>query len=126
MIVQRTACLVHELVASTAAAFGDSAALTYAGHTLDYRSLYGHIQNFAAGLGKLRLQRTERVGIYLEKRAEAVIAIFGTAAAGCVFVPVNPLLKSEQVAYILRNCNVRVLVTSATRLGTIAGALNRC
>ena len=30
-----------------------------------------------------------------------------------MFVPVNPLLKPDQVAYILRDCNVRVLVTSA-------------
>ena len=39
--------------------------------------------------------------------------MFGAAAAGGVFVPVNPLLKAEQVAYILRDCDVRVLVTSA-------------
>ena len=42
--------------------------------------------------------------------------MFGAAAAGGVFVPVNPLLKPEQVAYILADCNVRVLVTSADRL----------
>ena len=41
--------------------------------------------------------------------------MFGAAAAGGVFVPVNPLLKPEQVAYILSDCNVRVLVTSADR-----------
>ena len=43
-------------------------------------------------------------------------------AAGGVFVPVNPLLKAEQVAYILRDCNVRVLVTSPERLPLLAEA----
>ena len=33
-----------------------------------------------------------------------------------MFVPINPLLKAEQVAYILRDCGVRVLVTSRERL----------
>ena len=40
-------------------------------------------------------------------------AAFGAAHAGAAFVPVNPLLKPEQVGHILRDCNVRVLVTSA-------------
>jgi acyl-CoA ligase (AMP-forming) (exosortase A-associated) len=64
--------------------------------------------------------------VYLNKRAETVIACFGAAAAGCVFVPVNPLLKAEQVAYILRDCNVRILVTSPERLEAIAPALADC
>ena len=38
--------------------------------------------------------------------------MFGAAAAGGVYVPVNPLLKAEQVGYILQDCNVRVLLTS--------------
>ncbi|HAT32715.1 MAG TPA: acyl-CoA ligase (AMP-forming), exosortase A system-associated, partial [Janthinobacterium sp.] len=43
-----------------------------------------------------------------------------------VFVPVNPLLKAEQVAYILADCNVRILVTSRERLTQLAGALAQC
>jgi acyl-CoA ligase (AMP-forming) (exosortase A-associated) len=68
----------------------------------------------AAGLG-----RGERVGIYLEKRFETVIGIFGTAAAGGVFVPINPLLRARQVAHILNDCAVRILVTSADRLASL-------
>ena len=70
----------------------------------------------AGGLVRVGLRRGERVAVYLEKRVEMVVTAFGTAAAGGVFVPVNPLLKPEQVGYILRDCNVRVLVTSAERL----------
>jgi acyl-CoA synthetase (AMP-forming)/AMP-acid ligase II len=47
--------------------------------------------------------------------------MFGAALAGAVFVPVNPLLKPEQVAYILADCNVRVLVTSASAGAAGAG-----
>jgi acyl-CoA synthetase (AMP-forming)/AMP-acid ligase II len=35
-------------------------------------------------------------------------------------VPINPLLKAEQVAYILRDCNVRVLVTTRDRADLLA------
>jgi acyl-CoA ligase (AMP-forming) (exosortase A-associated) len=75
------------------------------------------------GLG---LGRCERVAIYLEKRFEAVIASFGAPLAGAVIVPVNPLLKPEQVAFILRDCNVRVLVTSPARLAVLKDVLQQC
>ncbi len=48
----------------------------------------------------LGLDRGDRVAVYLEKRLETIAALFGASAAGGVFVPVNPLLKAEQVAYI--------------------------
>ena len=71
-------------------------------------------------------ERGERVAIYLEKRFETVIASFGAPAAGGVFVPLNPLLKPEQVGYILRDCNVRVLVTSPERLALLTDTLKSC
>ncbi len=74
----------------------------------------------------LGLGRGERVGIYLDKRFETVVASFGATAAGAVFVPINPLLKPEQVAFILKDCNVRVLLTSPERLALLVDALARC
>ncbi|WP_264857811.1 long-chain fatty acid--CoA ligase, partial [Burkholderia cenocepacia] len=34
-----------------------------------------------------------RIGIFLEKRIETVVSLLGIAAAGCVFVTINALLK---------------------------------
>ena len=84
------------------------------------------IDAFASGVVGLGLGRGERVGIYLDKRPETVIAAFGTAAAGGAFVPLNPILKPDQVAYILRDCNVRLLVTSPERHAALAGVLGAC
>src|SRR5690606_31651314 len=75
----------------------------------------------AAGVG-----RGERVAIYLPKQIETVAAIFGAARAGAVYVPVNPALKARQVAYILKDCNVQVFVTSNDRLMGLAEDLKDC
>src|SRR5215475_12498919 len=80
----------------------------------------------ASGLIGLGLARAERVALFLEKRNEMVIGCFGAAFAGGVFVPVNPVLKPQQVAYILRDCNVRFLVTSASRYEQLAEVLREC
>ncbi len=118
--------LLHELLGLSAQRTPQAMALTYGDAHLNYAELNTSVNQFAAGLMGLGLERGERVAIYLEKRFEAVVASFGAPAAGAVFVPVNPLLKPEQVAFILRDCNVRVLVTSPERLSLMSEVLASC
>jgi len=122
----RATFLLHDLPLRAAEASPDSPALTYLARTLSYAELAGSIGQFAGGLMELGIDRGERVGIYLEKRPEFVTAAFGAMRAGATFVPLNPLLKPDQVIYILRDCNVRVLVTSAERLPLLQAALPAC
>lgn len=117
--------LIHELLLHSPGA-ADAEALVYKSESLTYAALADRTLRFAAALRRMDLGRGERVAIYMEKRPEAVIAMFGTAAAGGAYVPINPLLKPEQVAYILNDCNVRVLVTTGDRLGFLAEALRGC
>jgi acyl-CoA ligase (AMP-forming) (exosortase A-associated) len=118
--------LVHELLIESAQRAPGAHALAYQHSELDYATLAGEVLKCSGALLELGLPRSARVGVYMEKRLETVVAVFGAAAAGGVFVPINPLLKAEQVAYILRDCNVRVLVTSAERLEMLAPALREC
>ena len=120
------ASLLHELIAVSAARRPQAIALRYGDVSLSYRQLQTHVQAFASGLLSLDLRRGARVAIYLEKRIETVIASFGAPAAGAVFVPLNPLLKPEQVAFILQDCDVEVLVTSPERLALLSEALRAC
>jgi acyl-CoA ligase (AMP-forming) (exosortase A-associated) len=120
------AVLLHELPWVAADRAPESPALHDDGASLCYAELADQVRRFASALGALGLGRGERVGIYLDKRRETVVASFGAPARGGVFVPVNPLLKAEQVAYILRDCGVRVLVTSAERLTALTGVLADC
>ena len=118
--------LLHELPIASAHRDPARIALTYGKIHLSYGDLAADLVRFASGLRELGLKRSERVGIYLEKRFETVVASFGAPAAGCVFVPLNPLLKPEQIGYILRDCNVRVLVTSAERLELLRAGIGDC
>src|SRR5437588_915589 len=118
--------LIHDLLLQNAGKTPHQDALSCHGVRHDYGALSAQVLDCAAGLLHLGLGRAERVAVYLEKRLETVIALFGAAAAGGVFVPINPLLKPEQVAYILKDCNVRVLVTSVERLRLLAPILAEC
>ena len=118
--------LLHELIQASADHAAERIALTSGALALSYGELAAQCERFAAGLMALGLARAERVAVYLETRPEFVAACFGAAAAGGAFVPVNPLLKADQVGYILRDCNVRVLVTSAERLALLQPVLATC
>jgi acyl-CoA ligase (AMP-forming) (exosortase A-associated) len=118
--------LLFELPLRSAERSPDAPALTHKGATFDYRSLASSIEQFAAGLMELGLHKLDRVAIFLPKQMENVVAMFGCARAGCTFVPVNPLLKPMQVAHILRDCNVRALVTSPERATGLEAELREC
>lgn len=120
------AALLHELIHLTADRMPDGRALAYREQVMSYGGLADLVDRIARAVLELGLGRHDRVGVYLDKRPETVAAMFGTAAAGGVFVPVNPVLKEAQVAYILKDCNVRVLITSPERLYLLAGSLKEC
>src|SRR5688572_19804581 len=120
------AILLHDLILKSASGAPASHALVCQGERLSYEALAGRMEAAAQGYLKLGLARGERVAIYLDKRFDTVVAAFAAARAGCVFVPVNPLLKPDQVAYILQDCNVRILVTSAERLKLLEPVLAEC
>ena len=120
------AFLLSDLIPHAADRAPATSALTLAKQSVTYGELASAQRKFANGLIGLGLQRGERIAIYLEKRFETVIASFGAPAAGCVFVPLNPLLKPEQVAYIMRDCNVRMLVTSPERYALLTESLATC
>ena len=115
---------LHHLIAEQVRCHADRPALTADETTISYTELWIDCIEIAAGLRSLGIARGDRVGIYLEKRIEAVVAPFATSAAGGVFVPVNPLLRAHQVGHILADSGARVLVTSAERLGPLADELD--
>lgn len=118
--------LLHDLPAATAHRTPDAGALTFGAETVNFAALASSIAAFASGLRHLGIDRSERVGVYLDKRFETVSAFFGATHSGGVFVPINPILKADQVGYILRDCSVRVLVTSPERIAMLTEALANC
>ena len=118
--------LLHELVIASAERSPDATAIICPRQRLSYNELEAVVRRASAGYVENGLARGDRVAIYLPKTTETVAAIFGTALAGGIFVPVNPVLKAQQVAHILADSGARVLVTSSDRLGALETVLGNC
>lgn len=118
--------LLPELVFRQAERTPAAPALVMRDAVANYEMLAKQVRAFARVLLQEGLAAGDRVGVFLDKRFETVFAKFGTSAAGCTFVPINPLFRPRHVGHVLRDCNARVLVTSGDRLGAIEPVLAEC
>ena len=115
-----------DLIYNAAQRTPQALALIDGAQIVTYAELWQQTEQCAQALATLGLMPGERVAVYLEKRLETVVVCFGAAHAGGIFVPVNPILRAEQVRHILNDCNVAILITSAARLDTLEATLANC
>jgi long-chain acyl-CoA synthetase len=79
---------------------------------MSYGELQDRVRRFAAVVSA-RAGPGARVGILLPNLPEFVITYFGAIAAGAVAVPINQRLAPAEVGYVLSDCGVSMLVTTA-------------
>ncbi|MDQ3943375.1 MAG: AMP-binding protein, partial [Actinomycetota bacterium] len=95
-----------------------------AGYT--YEDLLRQSDSLSAALQEAGVKRGDRVGVYMEKSWEAVVAMLAASRVGAAYVNINPLFKPPQVAYIAQDCDVRVMIGDSAKLdeleaGTVSG-----
>lgn len=116
--------LLYDLIDFQAERHPARTALAGRGGALSYEQLSRHVRAVAGRLLDAGLRPNDRVAVYLEKRTECVAAYFAAALAGGAFVPVNALLRDEQVLHIVRDCRARFLITSGPRLDVLTRTLS--
>ena len=87
---------------------------------LTYAQLREAAGRMAALLAAHGVQPGDRVGIMLPNVPAFPISFYGALAAGAVVVPMNPLLKSREVAYYLGDSGARVVLAWHAAAGEAA------
>ncbi|MCB2098580.1 MAG: AMP-binding protein, partial [Parvularculaceae bacterium] len=77
---------------------------------LSYAEFSAAVDDFAAGLLALGLDRGDRIGIWSPNNAEWVIAQFATAQLGLVLVNINPAYRTAELEYVLNKVGARALI----------------
>ncbi|MER7110052.1 non-ribosomal peptide synthetase [Streptomyces sp. NPDC000229] len=103
----------HELVARTARSAPDAAAVVHAGRTLTYAGLSAASQALAQWLVSQGLAR-KRIGIRIERSANALVAVLAVLRAGAACVPLDPSLPAERTAFMIRDSRMAALLTTRT------------
>ncbi|MGZ4630943.1 AMP-binding protein [Oryzihumus sp.] len=98
----------------TVAAHGDRAALVDlpTGRRWTYAGLDAAVDEVARGLLAAGLDKGDRVGIWAPNCAEWVLVQYATAKIGAILVNINPAYRTHELAYVLRQSGVRLLVAA--------------
>lgn len=105
--------LLHHLLRTAAQQQPDREALVVGNLRWTFGKWWCEVERIASWLREQSLERGDRVGIWLPAGAEQAVAILAISAADAVFVPIHNGLVPHQVAHILADGGLRVLITNS-------------
>jgi amino acid adenylation domain-containing protein len=112
--------LLHHLLETSVLRHGDKPAVVDRLRVMTYAELDVLSNRLARLLLERGVSSGDRVGLYLDKSVESIVAIYAILKAGGVYVPLDPLAPLSRVAYVTRNCDIRWLVTGKEKAGSWA------
>jgi amino acid adenylation domain-containing protein len=107
--------LLQQLLTASVDRNGEGTAVIDQGRELSYSELDAASNRLAHVLREHEVASGDRVGIFLDKSIEALIAIYGILKAGGVYVPFDPQAPVARLGYIARNADIRCLVSSPAK-----------
>jgi fatty-acyl-CoA synthase len=100
-----------DLLFEQAERYADAVAVISRDLTLSYAELARRAEGIAAGLRALGVVRGDRVGLLINNRSEWLEAFFGATILGAVVVAFSTWSRRHELAWLLGDSDVRVLVT---------------
>ena len=84
--------------------------------SLTFRQLHSEALAAAQALAELGVKAGDRVGVCMQKTLDQVVAILGVLWANAILVPIHPALRGEQIGHIVKNCDIKLLITESPRV----------
>ncbi|HEX6854437.1 MAG TPA: AMP-binding protein [Streptosporangiaceae bacterium] len=105
---------IGENLRRVAARFGDREAMVDvpSGRRWTYRQLDADTDTLARGLLAAGTGTGERVGIWSPNCPEWVLMQYATARIGAILVNINPAYRTHELAYVLRQAGIKLLVSA--------------
>ncbi|MFE1268736.1 long-chain fatty acid--CoA ligase [Streptomyces sp. NPDC058758] len=98
-----------DLLGRSAAEHGDRTAVELGTTRLSYAELDATVGRVAALLDARGVRPGDRIGVMLPNLTEFPALYYGVLRAGAVVVPMNPLLKSREIAHYLQDSGAKLL-----------------
>jgi non-ribosomal peptide synthetase-like protein len=105
-------CLHHSFEAQTDK-FPSAPAIDEGGEILTYGEVEAKSNQVAHYLRRRGVVRGARVGLLIPRSPQLYIAILGILKAGGAYIPLDPEYPADRIEYILSDCGVRAILTTA-------------
>jgi long-chain acyl-CoA synthetase len=107
--------------ASSAQKHGPNGAIFWGEQEFSYERLLSQAHHLGVHLqSELGVKPGDRVALWLKNCPEFVPALYGILSAGAAVVPINNFLKPDEVGYILKDCDARVIITDRSMADGVA------
>jgi len=111
--------LIHDPLEHYAQLTPDHAALSCQGTETSYSDLHSASNRLAHAMIHSGAKPQDRIGIFLHKGHELGVAIYAILKTGGTFVPLDPFMPAERLAFIIEDCGINILISSDALLKTI-------
>lgn len=100
-----------EMLAKSAKSYPDKPVIIFQSEKITYQELYKQVQALANGLKNLGINRGDKIGLLMTNSPQFVISYFAVTTLGAIVVPLNTMFKGEELTYILKDAQAKLLIT---------------
>ena len=102
----------YEMAATNAAKNPNKKVVFIDDEKITNKELLQKIDSFASFLELQGLKEGDKAALILPNSLEFILAVFAIGKLGAVVVPVNNMLKRDEIAYILNDCGAKFLISA--------------
>lgn len=88
----------------------DKPCIIWYGKELTFKQLDDLSDRFAAFLNEKQMQKGDRIAVFMPTCPQFMIAFYGILKMGCIYVPVNPMFKEQELLYELNDTQAKMIV----------------
>jgi amino acid adenylation domain-containing protein len=102
---------IHEAFEVQAARSANSIAIRGDDRHLTFQQLNDEANCLSHYLQRLGVQPEDRIGVALERSADAIVALLAVMKTGASYVPIDPAYPKQRIEFMLKDSGARVLIT---------------
>ncbi|MEM9835089.1 MAG: amino acid adenylation domain-containing protein [Bacteroidota bacterium] len=107
--------LLPQTILAAAEKTPDKVAFVCGNTSWTYAETATKIQQLARALWTAGVRKGDRVGVFLNRSIETVVALHGIMHAGGVYVPMNPQAPASRSRFLIQDCDFKVAVTNPSQ-----------
>lgn len=89
---------------------GANPAIFYGEQVITYAQLGARMKAIAIALSEAGIKCGDKVGVFFPNHPDLVASFFAVVRIGCTVVPINPLLKADEIAHILTDSEAKAVI----------------
>ncbi|SFF78790.1 fatty-acyl-CoA synthase [Halobacillus alkaliphilus] len=99
---------IYDNLKVSAARYPDHEAIYYYGATMTYQELLAEVDNLAGYLQQyLEVTKGEKILLFMQNSPQFIIGYYAILRAGAVVVPINPMLKTNELEFYIKDGSMR-------------------